>query len=108
MDARDDLTPGDGLCNVFIEFDGMQTRLGSPHGDFTFRFVQRQEGAPDRVVATMSFPVNAKDDGHPGMMVRAYDQLILVLRQNLFLAGRARNFYRSEVARLYPRDPYRR
>ena len=41
-DTRDDLSPSDGISDVFLEFDGMKTKLGSPSGDFTFRFVQRQ------------------------------------------------------------------
>jgi hypothetical protein len=106
-DPRDDLSPSDGVSDVFLEFDGMKTRLGSPDGDFTFRFVQRR-GGQEAVIATMSFPVRAGHDGHPGMMVRAYDQLIPILRQALFHASRARSHYRNEVARLYPADPYRR
>jgi hypothetical protein len=106
-DLRDDLSPSDGVSDVFLEFEGMKTRLGSPNGEFTFRFVQRR-GGHESVIATMSFPVQAAHDGHPGMMVRAYDQLIPALRQSLFHAGRARSYYRNEVARLYPADPYRR
>ena len=106
-DPRDDLAPSDGVSDVFLEFEGLKTRLGSPSGDITFRFVQRR-GGQESVIATMSFPVQASHDGHPGMMVRAYDQLIPALRQSLFQAGRARSHYRNEVARLYPPDPYRR
>ena len=100
-DLRDDLSPIEGVSDVFLEFDGMKTRIGSPHGEFTFRFVQRRDGQ-ERVIATMSFPVQAGHDGHPGMMVRAYDQLIAVMRQSLFYSGRARAHYRNEAAVRYP------
>ena len=100
-DPRDDLTPKDDLCDVFLEFDGLQTRLNSPHGDVTFRFVHRTEGY-EKVIATMSFPVHSGHDGFPGMMARAHDQLIAVLRQSLYLAGKRRNHYRHEAATAYP------
>jgi hypothetical protein len=103
-DPRDDLSPSDGVSDVFLEFDGMTTRLGSPHGDFTFRFVQRR-GGQESVIATMSFPVQAGHDGHPGMMARAYDQLITVLRQGLYSANKARSHYRNEAALHYPAFP---
>ena len=103
-DPRDDLSPSDGVSDVFLEFDGMTTRLGSPHGDFTFRFVQRR-GGQESVIATMSFPVQAGHDGHPGMMVRAYDQLIALLRQSLHYSSRARAHYRNEAALHYPMYP---
>jgi len=82
-EIRDDLSPTEGVSDVFLEFDGMKTRLGSAHGEFTFRFVQRRDGQ-EKVIATMSFPVQAGHDGHPGMMVRAYDQLIALLLGYLF------------------------
>jgi hypothetical protein len=100
-DARDDLTPKDGLCDVFLEFDGLQTRPNSPHGDITFRFVHRTEGY-EKVLATMSFPVNSAHDGFPGMMARAHDQLIAVLRQSLYLAGKRRSHYKHEAQTHYP------
>ena len=100
----EDLSPSDGISDVFLEFDGMRTRLGSPNGDFTFRFVQRR-GGQETVIATMSFPVQAGHEGHPGMMVRAYDQLIAALRQSLFQAGRARAHYRNEAVLHYPLYP---
>lgn len=106
-DPRDDLSPSDGVSDVFLEFDGMKTRLGSPNGEFTFRFVQRR-GGQETVIATMSFPVQASHDGHPGMMVRAYDQLIGVLRQGLFASSRARAHYRNEVQLHYPLYPTQR
>jgi hypothetical protein len=103
-DPRDDLSPSEGVSDVFLEFDGMKTRLGSPHGDVTFRFVQRR-GGQEAVIATMSFPVQAGHDGHPGMMVRAYDQLIAALRQSLFYSSRARAHYRNEAQLHYPVYP---
>ena len=102
----DDLSPVDGVSDVFLEFEGMKTRLGSPHGDITFRFVQRR-GGQETVIATMSFPVQAAHDGHPGMMVRAYDQLIPLLRQALYHSSRARSHYRNESALHYPLYPTR-
>ena len=103
-DPRDDLSPSDGISDIFLEFDGMTTRLGSPDGDFTFRFVQRR-GGQETVIATMSFPVRASHDGHPGMMVRAYDQLIAGLRQSLYHSSRARAHYRNEAQLHYPVYP---
>ena len=101
MDARDDLTPADGLCDVFLEFDGMQTRSNSASGDISFRFVYRKDGK-EQVVATMSFPVNSGHDGFPGMMARAHDQLVAVLRQSLYVAGKRRSHYRQEASIHYP------
>jgi hypothetical protein len=103
-DPRDDLSPSDGVSDVFLEFEGMKTRLGSPHGDITFRFVQRRAGQ-EAVIATMSFPVQAGHDGQPGMMVRAYDQLIAALRQSLYQSSRARAHYRNEAQLHYPVYP---
>jgi len=100
----DDLSPSDGVSDVFLEFDSMRTRLGSPHGDVTFRFVQRR-GGQETVLATMSFPVQAGHEGHPGMMVRAYDQLIPALRQALYYSSRARAHYRNEASLHYPLYP---
>jgi hypothetical protein len=102
MDARDDLTPRDGLCDVFLEFDGIKTHPNSLNGDITFRFVQKREGAQDKVVATMSFPVQSTHDGFPGMMARAHDQLVAVLRQSLYVAGKRRGHYRHEASIHYP------
>ncbi|HET7084373.1 MAG TPA: hypothetical protein VFI23_06360 [Rhizomicrobium sp.] len=103
----DDLRPADGLCDVYLEFDGMHAHSGSPNGDFTFRFVHRRDDQ-EKVLATMSFQVQAGHDGHPGMMVKAYDQMITVLRQALFTADRARAFYRNEAQLHYPAFPNRR
>ena len=103
----DDLSPRDGVSDVFLEFDNLRTRLGSPHGDVTFRFVQRR-GGQETVIATMSFPVQAGHDGQPGMMVRAYDQLIPLLRQGLYHAARARSHYRNESQMHYPLYPTQR
>ena len=100
----EDLSPSDGVSDVFLEFDNIRTKLGSPNGDVTFRFVQRR-GGQEAVIATMSFPVQAAHDGHPGMMVRAYDQLIVVLRQSLFYSSRARAHYRNEAQLHYPVYP---
>ena len=102
---KDDLTPADGLCDVYLEFDGMHARAGSANGDFTFRFVHRTEEGQERVLATMSFHVQAGHDGHPGMMARAYDQLITVLRQGLYSANKMRAHYRNEAALHYPAFP---
>ena len=100
----DDLTPKDGLCDVYLEFDGMRAHSGSPNGDFSFRFVHRTEGQ-ERVLATMSFFVQAGHDGHPGMMAKAYDQMVTVLRQSLFTADRMRSHFRNEAAQHYPAFP---
>ncbi len=102
MDVRDDITPKDGLCDVFLEFDGFKTHPNSANGDITFRFVQRRDGGQEKVIATMSFPVHSGHDGFPGMMTRAHDQLIAVLRQSLFVAGKRRSHYRHEAATYYP------
>jgi hypothetical protein len=102
----DDLSPMDGVSDVFLEYDSVKTRLGSPNGDVTFRFVQRR-GGQETVIATMSFPVQAGHDGLPGMMVRAYDQLIPLLRQALYQSSRARAHYRNEAALHYPLYPTR-
>ena len=104
----DELTPKESLCDIFVEFAGMEAHSNSPHGDFTFRFVQKRDGQPDRVVATLTFPVRDSHDGFPGMMGRAYDQLIQVMRQGLFHAGRMRTFYRSEASQRYPKYPHQR
>ncbi len=102
----DDLTPIDGLCDIFLEFDNFQARSGSPHGDVTFRFVQRKDGQ-EKVLATMRFAVRDHHDGFPGMMGRAYDQMVAVLRQGLYTAGKMRSHYRHELATRYPRNPHR-
>ena len=39
------------------------------------------------------------------MMARAYDQLITVLRQGLYTAGKMRGHYRTEAALHYPAFP---
>jgi len=104
--GTDDLTPVDGVSDIHIEFDGMRAHSGSPHGDFTFRFVQRRDGQ-DKIVATMTFPVRDSYDGHPGMMARAYDQMIAMLRQGLHSASKMRSFYRHEAQLRYPRTPFR-
>ena len=44
----------------------------------------------------------------PGMMGRAYDQLVQVMRQGLFHAGRMRSFYRTEASQRYPKYPHQR
>ena len=102
----DNLTPMDGLSDIHLEFDGMRAHSGSPNGDFTFRFVQRRDGQ-EKVIATMTFPVRDNHDGHPGMMARAFDQMIAVLRQGLFTAAKMRNYYRHESANRYPRGMFR-
>jgi len=102
----DNLTPMDGLSDIHLEFDGMRAHSGSPNGDFTFRFVQRRDGQ-EKIIATMTFPVRDSHDGHPGMMARAFDQMIAVLRQGLFSAAKMRNFYRHEASSRYPRGPFR-
>jgi hypothetical protein len=104
--GSDDLTPVDGLSDIHLEFDGMRAHSGSPNGDFTFRFVQRRDGQ-EKVVATMTFPVRDTHDGHPGMMARAYDQMIAVLRQGLHTAAKMRGYYRHESQTRYPRGPFR-
>ena len=43
----------------------------------------------------------------PGMMARAYEQMIGVLRQGLFTAAKMRNYYRHESASRYPRGMFR-
>jgi hypothetical protein len=103
-DELGDLTPAEGLSDIHVEFDGMRAHSGSPNGDFTFRFVQRRDGQ-EKIVATLTFPVRGSHDGHPGMMARAYDQVIAVMRQGLFTAGKMRGFYRQEAALRYPRSP---
>jgi len=100
----DNLTPMDGLSDIHLEFDGMRAHSGSPNGDFTFRFVQRRDGQ-EKIIATMTFPVRDSHDGHPGMMARAYDQLITVLRQGLYSANKMRSHYRNEAALHYPAFP---
>jgi len=102
----DNLTPMDGLSDIHLEFDGMRAHSNSPNGDFTFRFVQRRDGQ-EKVVATMTFAVRDNHDGHPGMMARAYDQMISVLGQGLHTADKMRNYYRQESMSRYPRGPFR-
>ena len=102
----ENLTPLDGLSDVHLEFDGMRAHSGSPNGDFTFRFVQRRDGQ-EKIIATMTFPIRDNHDGHPGMMARAYDQMIMVLRQGLFNAAKMRNYYRHEASQRYPRGMFR-
>ena len=104
--GSDDLTPVDGVSDIHVEFDGMRAHSNSPNGDFTFRFVQRRDGQ-DKIIATMTFPVRDSHDGHPGMMARAYDQMIAVMRQGLHTAAKMRNYYRQESANRYPRGPFR-
>jgi hypothetical protein len=100
-----DLSPAEGLSDIHVEFDGMRAHSGSPNGDFTFRFVQRRDGQ-EKIVATLTFPVRDGSDGHPGMMARAYDQVIAVMRQGLFTAAKMRSFYRQDAAIHYPRSPF--
>jgi len=67
--------------------------------------VHRTDEGQERVLATMTFHVQAGHDGHPGMMARAYDQLITVLRQGLYSANKMRSHYRNEAAIHYPAFP---
>ena len=101
-DNANELTASDGLCDVFLEFEGMQMQSNSPHGDFTFRFVYRKDGH-EKIMATMSFHVLDAHDGFPGMMARAYDQMVTVLRQSLYTSVKMRNHYRIEASKHYPR-----
>jgi len=101
MDS-DDLSPADGLCNIFLEFDGLDRHQGSSHANFRFRFVHKEQ-EQEFTMAVLSLPVSAADDGMEGMMVRAHDQLIRVLRQSLYVSDKMRQHYRSEAARYSPK-----
>ena len=103
MSMNEDLSPSDKLSDIHLEFAGMEQHSNSPHGDFMFRFVQRREGQ-EKLLATISFPVRDAHDGFPGMMGRACDQMISVLRQGLFTAAKLRTHYRFEAQTRYPRE----
>jgi hypothetical protein len=45
----------------------------------------------------LKFEVAARDDGLPGMIARAHDKLILVLRQALYTSDILRSHYRKEA-----------
>jgi hypothetical protein len=94
----DELTPSDGISDVWIELDGFDRHSNSPNATVRFRIVERQRGK-EVILATVPFRVEAADDGLSGMIARAYDDLIAMLRQGLFAVDKMRAHYRSEVTR---------
>lgn len=88
-----DLTPGDGLSDHFIEVDGLDN-LGQGHVAVRFRVFTWRDGVQTKV-AWLSFPVAPQGDRIEGQIARAYDELILALRQCLLQAARARRQYRT-------------
>ncbi len=89
-----DLTPTDRLCNVFVEFAGLDRHLGSADADIRFRFTRLDDGH-ERVLTELSFPVAMEGDGFSGQVARGHDALIAMLRQALFLADKMRTYYRN-------------
>jgi hypothetical protein len=93
-EIADDLTLTDGLSDVRLELDGLDKYLDSTNVDVRFRFVRRANNVTS-VIATLNFPVCAENDGLQGMIARAYDELIAVLRQGLYEANNMRTVYRN-------------
>ncbi|HXQ51880.1 MAG TPA: hypothetical protein VN802_12350 [Stellaceae bacterium] len=94
----DDLTPTDGLSNIWIELDGFDKHLNSGDADIRFRFVHKH-GGNEATLAVLALPIMASTDGFYGMVARAYDDLIAILRQGLFVSDKMRTHYRSETAK---------
>jgi hypothetical protein len=95
-DVRDDLVPTDGLCDYFVEVDCMTVRRGGGDLDIRFRIIKGVDD-PTATAATITFPVQAQDDGIEGMIARGFDELILVLRQVLYQADKQRTYYRTKA-----------
>ena|SRR3569833_1492100 len=100
-EIRDDLIPTDGLCHVFLQFESMESHMQGSGADITFRFVRKKDGL-DAVISRMTVAVSAHEDGVPGMIARAYDQIVLILRQSLHIADKMRTHYKTEAAKHYP------
>lgn len=99
--AEDDLTPTDGLTNTWLEFERLERREDG--AKVSFQFVDRSDGG-ERYISSMSVLVNNRGDGMEGMVARALDELILVLRQAVFYCDATRRGYRQVAAKIVAPD----
>ena len=98
-----ELTAQDGISNYFITFEGLDQIPNS--GDTVVRFkIVQIERDQNIFETTLSFHVEAMNDGMSGMMVRAHDKLVNALRQMLWCAAQMRDHYKSEAARVGPKQ----
>ncbi|HLY56765.1 MAG TPA: hypothetical protein VKS60_14475 [Stellaceae bacterium] len=81
-----DLSPRDGLSDVWVEFDGLDRHVEGADADVRFRFIHREDGI-NHLLSTIAFPIEAQADGIEGQIVRGYDKLIAMLRQALWSAS---------------------
>lgn len=103
MSHNDDLSPSDGLSNVWIEFDGLDSHLDSGNADVRFRFVL-SEGGHHQVLTTISLSTPAQHDGVTGLIARAHDEMIQILRQGLWTLDTMRRRYRSTLGEAQPKS----
>jgi hypothetical protein len=96
-----DLTPSDGLSNIWLEFAGFDHHQDSANADVRFRFVHKKDGT-STTLSELSLPVRAERDGFYGMVACAHDDLIAVLRQALYVSDKLRTHYRNEAERTRP------
>ena len=80
----------DGLCDYAITFSKMEV-LGGRAARYTFDITGKNAYIP-----SLSVDVGPREDGLRGMMVRAHDQMINVLRQLLYITGMARGAYEKQ------------
>lgn len=97
-----DLSAREGISDYTIELAGLDN-VGL--GAVTVRFnVVRMNDELSFPQATLSFTVGPENDGLEGAVGRAYDKLILALRQMLYHAAVGRAEYGEKPSRLNPSD----
>jgi hypothetical protein len=100
-DIKDDLSPSDGLSNVWIDLDGIQYH-GSKRSDVSFRVFRRSTDGSDQFIAALSFPVHGSNEFYETVSL-AHDELIAFLRQALYVSNILRQSYRKSAEHMIQR-----
>jgi len=82
-----DLTPGEGLSNFGVQVAGLDN---AGNGFVIVRFEIANQHDPTMPPATLSFRIAPDGGSLESRIARAYDELILALRQMLYGAALAR------------------
>lgn len=95
----DDLSPSDGLSNIWLEEESVSMPLEQGAArEVNFRFVLRSRDGYQQL-GSLSLSVPMGDSGMPELWVRAYDTLIAALRQGLYTSDMMRSHHRKELER---------
>jgi hypothetical protein len=93
-----DLTPQEGLSNVWIEVDGVDTFPQSTSKKVRFRISLVKPPGPDQQLAVLSFHIH-NPKGWNDACYRASDELVAMLRQMLWQADNIRTGYKTAALR---------